>query len=563
MIRTLHLTATAMLATGLLPFASPAHADTLVDNIQGVTIDENGKLDRFTGFVISDEGRIERVLDAGDARPRTDFLLDGEGRFVVPGLIDSHVHVMGIGLGALTLDLSQTRSLAEAQAAIAAFAAENPDRPWILGRGWNQELWGLGRFPTAAELDAVVSDRPVYLQRVDGHAGWANSLAIEAAGVSERTADPAGGRVERLPGSRRPAGVFVDAAESLVNAVIPAPRAADRDRALDLAQRKLLAFGITAVADMGSTIEDWQAFRRAGDAGRLDIRIMAYGAGIEQTELIGGSGPTPWLYDDRLRLNGVKLYLDGALGSRGAWLKEPYADDAGNTGLPLLGGARLRNVLVRASLAGFQPAIHAIGDAANADALLAIDAISDKFDGDRRWRIEHAQVVDPADLPLFGNHGIIASYQPVHQTSDRVMAEARLGEARLDGAYAWRTVANAGAPLAFGSDAPVESPDPFAGLAVAISRTDAQGQPFGGWRPQDAVSREAALEAFTAAGAHAGFAEGRFGRLVPGEWADFVMLDTDPMLASPADLRATRVLQTWVAGKLVHDSQASADAGSR
>ncbi|MEP2235592.1 MAG: amidohydrolase [Alteripontixanthobacter sp.] len=529
----------------------PAAADTLVDNIQGVTIGTSGEVERFTGFVIDDDGRIAQVLERGDDRPRTDYLVDGEGRFVIPGLIDSHVHVMGIGLGAMTLDLSGTRSLAEAQAAIAAFSAENPDRPWILGRGWNQEIWGLGRFPTAAELDAVVSDRPVYLQRVDGHAGWANTLAIEAAGVTAKTVDPAGGRIERVPGSGAPAGVFVDAAEALVNAVIPAPRASDRDRALDLAQRKLAAFGITAVADMGSTIEDWQAFRRAGDGGRLNIRIIAYGAGIEQTELIGGSGPTPWLYDDRLRLNGVKLYLDGALGSRGAWLKRPYADDPDNRGLPLMAGAQLRNTLVRAALAGFQPAIHAIGDAANADALFAIDALSDKFDGDRRWRIEHAQVIDPADIVRFGSHGTIASFQPVHQTSDRLMAEARLDEARLEGAYAWKTVGQTGAPLVFGSDAPVESPDPFAGLATAFSRADADGQPFGGWRAHEAVSRETALAGFTANGAFAGFADGRFGRIATGEWADFVMLDRDPMLASPSELRAARVLQTWLAGRRV------------
>ena len=542
-------------ALAALTLASPAAADTLVDNIQGVTIGEDGEVERFTGFVIDDDGRIAELLDRRDKRPRSDYAVDGEGRFVIPGLIDSHVHVMGLGLGALTLDLSGTKSLAEAQAAIAAYSEANPDRPWILGRGWNQETWGLGRFPTAAELDAVVADRPVYLQRVDGHAGWANSLAIEAAGVTAKTTDPAGGRIERVAGSRAPAGVFVDAAEELVNAVIPAPRAADRDRALDEAQRKLLAFGITAVADMGSTIQDWQAFRRAGDSGRLNVRIMAYGAGIEQTELIGGPGPTQWLYDDRLRLNGVKLYLDGALGSRGAWLKEPYADDAGNTGLPLMAGAQLRNTLVRAALAGYQPAMHAIGDAANADALYAIDALADRFGGDRRWRIEHAQVVDPADIAQFGKHGIIASFQPVHQTSDRLMAEARLGEARLEGAYAWKTIADTGARLAFGSDAPVESPDPFGGFAVAISRADADGQPFGGWRPQDAVSREAALAAFTADGAYAGFAEKRFGRLVPGEWADFVMLDRDPMLVAPGELRGSRVLQTWLAGRPVFTAE--------
>ena len=217
-----------------------------------------------------------------------------------------------------------------------------------------------------------------------------------------------------------------------------------------------------------------------------------------------------------------------------------------------MSSAQLRNILVRASNGGFQVAIHAIGTAANADALSAVHEIADSFPGDRRWRIEHAQIVDPADIPLFGEHGIIASMQPVHQTSDRTMAEARLGPDRLGGAYAWRSIAATGAPLAFGSDAPVESPDPFAGLAAAFTRTDAAGQPFGGWRAEESVSREDALAAFTRDAAFAGFAEGRFGQLVVGERADFVLVDRDPLLATPEQLRATRVLQTWIGGRQVY-----------
>ena len=323
----------------------------------------------------------------------------------------------------------------------------------------------------------------------------------------------------------------------------------------EAAQKILHGFGITAAADMGSTIEDWQAFRRAGDEGRLTLRIMAYAAGPEAMTLIGGTGPTPWLYDDKLRLNGVKLYLDGALGSRGAWLKRPYSDDPGNTGLPLMKPAEFRNTLVRASLGNFQIAVHAIGDAADAEALNAIGEVAESFKGDRRWRIEHAQIVDPADLAKFGQHGIIASMQPVHQTSDRLMAEARLGQARLTGAYAWKSIGTTGSVLAFGSDAPVESPDPFAGLAVAFTRTDAAGQPFGGWRPEERVSREDALAGFTSRAAFAGFAEGRFGRLVPGERADFIIIDRDPLLASATDLRAAKVLQTWVGGRRVHAAE--------
>ena len=546
----------AALLTASALIAPPALADTLIDNVQGITIDTDGKLDRFTGLVIAPDGKIKQVLDSEDKRPKTiDYMVDGEGRVMIPGLIDSHLHVMGLGFGALTLDLSDTVSLEQALAKISAYAADNPGRRWIIGRGWNQEKWGLGRFPTAAELDSAVSDRPVLMERVDGHASWANSAAMALAGVTAATPSPAGGRIETVPGSKQPSGIFVDNAATLVQSVVPIPRPDDRDLALSKAQDILLSFGITAAADMGTSIEDWQSFRRAGDSGWLKIRIMAYASGTEAMELIGGPGPSPWLYDDRLRLNGVKLYLDGALGSRGAWLKRPYNDDPANTGLPLKTGAQLRNLMSRAALDRFQLAIHAIGDAANAEVVDAIGELAPTYTGDRRWRVEHAQIVDPVDLDKFGAHGIIASMQPVHQTSDRTMAEARLDPARLEGAYAWQTLAGKGALLAFGSDAPVESPDPFAGLAAAISRTDSDGEPFGGWRSKERVDRVQALAGFTSNGAYAGFAEGRFGRLVPGERADFVFIDRDPTLASPSELRETKVLETWLGGQKVYTAQ--------
>ena len=543
------------LATTLaLALATPAAADVLVDNVEGITIGADGKIQRFTALIIDDEGKVAQLLTSKDKKPQTDYRENGGGAVMIPGLIDAHAHVMGIGVGALTLDLSNTNSLQEALDKIRAFAADNPDRPWILGRGWNQEKWELGRFPTAAELDSAVADRPVYLSRVDGHAGWANSVAMKAAGVDASSKTPSGGRIERLADGRTPSGVFVDNAMDLMQNAVPAPRPKERDLAFAEAQKLLHRYGITAVADMGTSIEDWQAFRRAGDRGALTLRIMAYAAGADQMELIAGSGPSPWLYDDKLRMNGIKIYLDGALGSRGAWLKQPYADDPGNTGLPLTGPAKLRNILVRAAQGNFQPAIHAIGTAANEDALNAIAEIADSFPGDRRWRIEHAQIVDPVDLPKFGQNGIIASMQPAHQTSDRLMAEARLGPDRLEGAYAWNTILQLGGRLAFGSDAPVESSDPFAGLAAATTRMDAEGQPFGGWRPQERVNREQALAGFTSEAAYAGFAEGRFGRLLPGERADFVLIDRDPLIATPGELRATKVLETWVGGRKVYDA---------
>lgn len=537
----------ALAAASTLALAAPALADTLVDNVDGVTIDAEGKVKRFTGLVFDEEGKVTAVLERGEARPPVDYRLDGKGKVMVPGMIDAHVHVMDIGFAALTLDLSDTTSLEDALAKIKAFAEENPGRPWILGRGWNQEKWGLGRFPTAAELDAVVADRPVWLERADNHANWGNTLAITTAGVTAKTPDPAGGKIIR-DARGAPAGVFVDNAVQLVGKVVPPPRPEDRDLAFAKAQEVLLAKGVTAVADMGTEMADWTTFRRAGDAGRLQIRIMAYADGFDTLETVAGPEPTLWLYDDRLRMGGIKLYLDGALGSRGAVLKEPYHDDPGAKGLPLLSPTQLRNLMSRAAMDNFQTAIHAIGDAANAEVLGAIEELSESYKGDRRWRIEHTQIVDPADLPRLGKHGVIASMQPLHQTSDRLMAEARLGPDRLDGAYPWRSVMKVGGRLAFGSDAPVEPADPWAGMAAAISRTDAKGEPFGGWFPQETVTREAALAGFTSDAAFAGFAEGRFGRLVPGERADFLLVDRDPLLAAPDDIRQTKVIEVWIGG---------------
>ncbi|MBI1403438.1 MAG: amidohydrolase family protein [Porphyrobacter sp.] len=544
MLRTLPA---ALAAASALALAAPALADTLVDNVDGVTIGEDGKVLRFTGLVYDDDGKVVAVLQRGEERPRVDYRLDGEGRVMLPGMIDAHVHVMDVGFAALTLDLSDTTSLEDALAKIKAFADANPGRPWILGRGWNQEKWGLGRFPTAAELDAVVPDRPVWLERADNHANWANSLAIAAAGVTAKTPDPEGGKVIR-DAQGNPAGVFVDNANALVAKVVPPPRPEDRDLAFAKAQEVFLSKGVTAVADMGTQLADWTTFRRAGDSGRLAIRIVSYARAFETLELVAGSAPTPWLYEDRLRMGGIKLYLDGALGSRGANLKQPYADDHATHGLPLLTPAQLRNLMSRAAMDNFQTAVHAIGDAANAEVLSAIEELSETYDGDRRWRIEHAQIVDPEDLPLLGRHGIIASMQPLHQTSDRLMAEARLGPDRLAGAYAWRSVLNAGGRLAFGSDAPVEPPDPWAGMAAAISRTDANGQPFGGWFPQETVSREQALAGYTADAAFAEFAEGRFGRLLPGERADFLLVDRDPLFSSPEQIRETKIFGVWIGG---------------
>jgi predicted amidohydrolase YtcJ len=310
----------------------------------------------------------------------------------------------------------------------------------------------------------------------------------------------------------------------------------------------MLANGLTAAADMGTGPDEWAAMERAGKAGALNVRILSYAGGIPVMRAINGGKPSEWLYGDRLHLGGVKLYADGALGSRGAWLKQPYADKHDTRGLQFLTDAQILQQADAAASRGYQLAIHAIGDAANAQVISTFEALGKRYPGDRRWRIEHFQIADPADIPRLKLAGIIASMQPTHQTSDRLMAEARLGPDRLKGAYSWQTVEMLGVPLAFGSDFPVESPNPFPGLAAAVSRQDMNGQPPGGWLPQERISFEQALAAFTRGAAYAGFAEGKIGSLEPGKWADFILVDRDVSKVDPQALARTEVIETWVAG---------------
>ncbi|WP_448661830.1 amidohydrolase [Sphingomonas sp. CJ20] len=536
-----------LIAAAALFLAPVALADGLVDNVNGMTLDDKGQVVRFTGILFTRDGKITQLLGREDKRPKKpEWKIDMGGKTLVPGMIDGHGHFMGLGQQLLMLDLSDTTSLDAALAKIKAYADANPTK-WVLGGGWNQEKWKLGRFPTAAELDRAVSDRPVWLERVDGHAGWANSRALNLAGITPSTKEPNGGRIER-DAKGVPQGVLVDGAMALLTKAIPNPTPRERNSAFLAAQERLLSLGITTTADMGTSVEDWLTYRRMGDIDLLKVRILGYAGGVEAALTIAGQGPTPWLYGDRLRMGGIKLYADGALGSRGAWLKADYADAPGQKGLGFLADDQLLNMMIRGAMDNFQIAVHAIGDRANSQVLDAIEVLSDTYKGDRRWRIEHAQIVDPKDLPRFGKFGTIASMQPVHQTSDRTMAEARLGAERLKGAYAWRSMLQNGAKLAFGSDYPVESPDPWAGWATAFTRMDAEGQPFGGWRPEEVLTREQAWAGFTTGAAYAGFADEKVGRLAPGLQADFLILDRDPLLASPTDLRGTQVLETWVGG---------------
>lgn len=536
----------ALLAFSALLCASAGVADTLVANVNGIQIGPDNQLRHFSGLLIADDGKVKAVL-TGPPPPITfEHTLDGRGRTLLPGLIDAHGHVTGLGFSVLQLHLTGSQSLADLQQRLRDYAAANPDARWIIGFGWNQELWPDKKFPTAADLDAAVSDRPVVLERVDGHALVVNSAAMKAAGVTPQTPTPSGGRIEN--------GLFVDNARGLIDPAVPPPTAAEMDRAFAKAQETLLSFGVTGVGSMSTSTEDWEAFRRAGSRGQLNVRLMTYMMASDAAKT--NQAPSRWLYGDHLRLVGVKLYADGALGSRGAWLKQPYADEPGSSGLPRHSDAELLGLADVAADKGFQVATHAIGDAANTQVISVYEQLSKKYGRDRRWRIEHFQIADPKDIPRLAPAGIIASMQPTHQTSDRLMAEKRLGPNRLAGAYAWQSVLKSGAKLAFGTDFPIESPNPFPGLAAAISRQDMEGQPPGGWIPSERLTLEQALGAYTRGAAYAGFAEDRIGALEPGKWADFIIIDRDPTKVDPQELARTEVLETWVAGKKVWENAA-------
>ena len=481
--------------------------------------------------------------------------LDLGGAAVVPGLIDAHAHLLGLGQALLQADLVGTASTAEVVERLRDFAATLPDGAWITGRGWDQNDWGGdGAFPTRADLDAAFPDRPVWLTRIDGHAAWANTAALRAAGLDPDAAappDPEGGAVLR-DADGRPTGVFVDAAEGLVARALPAPDAAFYQEALRRALAETTKYGLTGVHEAGVPMGALDLYREAIDAGRFPIRNYAM---LSQDQLAAFCEryPDGVEHGGRLVARSLKVYADGALGSRGAALLTDYADDPGNQGLLFQSADSLRRTVTDAMRCGLQVNTHAIGDRGNREVLDAYEAaIATTGGGAGRHRVEHAQVVSLDDLERFAALGVIASVQPTHATSDMPWAETRVGADRVRGAYAWRRLVDSGARLALGSDFPVERVDPLLGFHAAVTRQDADDAPAGGWYGNQALTRAEALRGFTLDAAYAGFMEDEVGSIEPGKRADFVVLSRDVMTAPPEEILGARVLATYLDGAPVY-----------
>ena len=482
--------------------------------------------------------------------------VDAGGHAVTPGLIDAHGHLLGLGQSKRRVDLVGAVSLEENVARVVAFARDQPGDGWLLGRGWDQNDWPVQRFPTAADLDKAFPDRPVWLRRIDGHAGWANSAAMRiAARAAGRDLDgdwqPDGGHIQRVNG--KATGVFIDSAGDLIGNVVPQDDPAEVEAALAAAFDAAVAVGLTGVHDAGTPLSELGVMRRMADAGKIPLRVYAM-ADADNAALDTLCALGPYRHPGgRLQMRTVKFYIDGALGSRGAALLADYSDDPHNRGLLLVKPEEFERVVRKAKGCGVQVATHAIGDRGNRlvldtyEKVLGADA-----DGDLRWRDEHSQIIDPADIPRFAKLGVIASMQPSHATSDGPWAETRLGAARMAGAYAWRSLLDSGARLAFGSDFPVEFENPMLGLYAAVTRQDREGHPPGGWQPSQRLTPAEALRGFTLDAAYAGFAENEVGSLKPGKRADFVILSDDPLSIDASKIDDIKVLSTWVDGEAVY-----------
>jgi predicted amidohydrolase YtcJ len=544
------------LAVAVLSVAqSAATPDLILHNARIYTMDAA----RTTAEAIAIRGdRIARVSTNADVlalRGSATRVIDVSGAAIVPGLQDAHAHFTGLGASMQSIDLRGTTSYEQVVGMVRQRAASARAGEWIVGRGWDQNDWSDKQWPTHDLLSAASPNNPVYLTRVDGHAGLANRRALELAGVTNANADPAGGRLIR-GSSNEPSGVLIDTAQALVSSKVPPASDAQLDEQILLADREMRRLGLTMVHDAGTDGRAVEAYKRLIDTGRLKTRLYAMLRGpLAALQPAFDKGPITDYGSHRLAVRSIKVVADGALGSRGAAMLEPYADEPGTTGLLTTPPDDVYALTLAASKAGFQTATHAIGDRANRLVMDIYERVQREVSGARalRLRIEHAQILDRAEIPRFASLSVIASMQPTHATSDMPWVPARIGRERMEeGAYVWRKLMSSGATIAAGSDFPVELPNPLLGFYAAITRQDPKGQPASGWMPGERMSRDEALASFTRNAAFAAHAETLLGSLEAGKLADLVVLSKDIMRVAPPEIVTTNVRMTIVGGEIVY-----------
>jgi predicted amidohydrolase YtcJ len=553
LMSSIRIAAAAVFLAATTAASAQTTADLIVTGGRIYTVDPSRPF--ADGMAIKDG----KVLFVGSAALAMNYkgaatqMVDLQGNTVIPGMIDAHVHLGGLGNALRNVDLVGTSSYNEVIARVVERAKTTPAGTWITGRGWDQNDWADTRFPTHEALSRAVPDHPVYLVRVDGHAALVNTAAMRAAGVTAATKDTRGGKLERnTDGS--PTGVLIDDAMGQVAARIPerSPQEARLATAAAIAESN--RWGLTGIHDAGVSRPEIALYENMAREGSFTLRssIMIQ-PDDSSLAMFFARGPQSGLYNGTLWIRSIKAYADGALGSRGAALLEPYADDHTALGLIRTSPERFKYLAVEALKHGFQLNSHAIGDRGNRMVLDAIDAALKEVPAtDHRFRIEHAQIIQHEDIPRFAKLGVIPSMQASHQTSDMYWAANRLGDNRLLGSYAWRSLLNTGVIIPNGSDFPVEQVNPLISFHAAFTRQDANNWPVGGWLPQEAMTRDEALKAMTIWPAHSAFMEKEVGSLEPGKYADFVILDQDIMRVPGELVLKTRVLSTWVGGKAVY-----------